>query len=449
VKTVSVSPVTPGNLAALIARLERARRRLADCGTAALISEWTSAAHRFLREMDRGAVAHLAETTGFYESDLRDWLGHLFAYLANERHWQEWLSRECSQPSAFDHPYSISDGIAIRQGFDRALVVQGGGIPLTVLPVVAALSLARTPTAVRIGRHDPASLITFLRMAQSVAPVLAQSIIPISFPHDDTAMTAKIFKAFPLVVAFGSNERLAEIGAQMVPHQRFIAFGSRFSLAFVDREAAANALTTARQARPAPEDSLFRRLARDALMFDKQGCFSVHGVILRVTDGEAARAFSERLLRAMIAELRLRRSSQDRLADSSLRSALSVHESVARWAQFGVGKVFARRDHFVPAVVLMDGSRLPPPSGGPLVWVAPVPSIRRALGLLRPYRDYLSTLVVACSPDNAPEIVETFAGAGFHRFCEPGAAQFPLPFAPHDGVPLLSAVSRLSVFERP
>jgi hypothetical protein len=430
--------LSPENLSELLGRLDSAREALASQPEARLIEAWTSAASHFRAVLNSTASTKIAATTGFCEPDVRNYLMHIFSAYADPARWADWIRREMGEASALDVPRRSGRQIAFGAGHPRALVVQGGGIPLTSLPVLAALSIARTPIAVRIGRRDPISLSLFLRSAANTSPLLARSIIPVALEHKEPSLVRQAFGVFPLVVAFGSNEAIAEMNAFVSPPARFISLGSRFSLAWVTR----SSIRLSSRESPRRSHSLVRRLARDILMFDKQGCYSVQGVIVPSGSYATLCNFCEKLLEALVAEWVPRRHNLFLLG-----AGLSVKSSLARWAQFGIRRVITSPSAPYPVVVLMKGSRLPPPSDGPIAWVLPVSSESHGLGLFRPYRDFLSTLVVAAPPADRLRSLTLFSSAGFSRFCEPGSAQYPDPFAPHDGLPLISALSRVSSME--
>lgn len=424
--------LTSENLPFLLRRLEDAHQRLASKPTEEILRAWANVGNCFLSDLESGEYTKIAAVTGFHESDIRAWLSHLFAAVVDQNRALDWITRELYYPSALDSPHRLGGLITLRKGCERGLVVQGGAIPLTALPVVLALTLARTPAAVRTGRHDSASWPLLVRSIQKASDLLADSVVPVSFSYDDSEFVGRVFNSFPLIVAFGRNESLAKMGKHIVPPHQFIGFGSRFSLAWLSHSSLAPSLLQS----VADPHSLLRKLARDVLIFDKQGCYSVQGLLLEAATLSQARLFCEHFLMALAKELTIRRRT---LPTST---ALTVRAAIARWAQFGIRQVFSHKQEAYPTLVLMNGSRLPPPSEGPTVWVSPVRSVDNAIRLLRPFSNHLSTLVVAAAPRERLNLFQSFSSVGFTRFCDPGCAQFPDIFSPHDGIPLLSALSR-------
>lgn len=99
-------------------------------------------------------------------------------------------------------------------------------------------------------------------------------------------------EAFDAVVAFGRDESLARIRGGLRPDSRFVAFGTRASAGYIAREDLSS-LESARR--------LAEAAARDIVLYDSEGCLSLH--VLFVEDGGAiGRArFSELLSEAIAA----------------------------------------------------------------------------------------------------------------------------------------------------
>ncbi len=89
--------------------------------------------------------------------------------------------------------------------------------------------------------------------------------------HDETAPALESFDA---VVAFGKTETLATIRNALQPEARFITFGSRASAGYVSREALSAT---------APAKDIARQAARDIILYETEGCLSLH--VLFVENG--------------------------------------------------------------------------------------------------------------------------------------------------------------------
>ena len=74
-------------------------------------------------------------------------------------------------------------------------------------------------------------------------------------------------RAFDTVVAFGRNETLERIRGALNPEARFVGFGSRASAGYVTREALSDA---------AAAKAIARGAARDLVLYETEGCLSLH-----------------------------------------------------------------------------------------------------------------------------------------------------------------------------
>jgi hypothetical protein len=95
---------------------------------------------------------------------------------------------------------------------------------------------------------------------------------------DDAAARARLGQA-GTVVAYGRAETLATIRAQLAPEARFVGFGHRTSVGYVARETLAS---------PAAARACARGLARDALLYDGEGCLCVHAAFVECSEARGS-----------------------------------------------------------------------------------------------------------------------------------------------------------------
>ena len=95
---------------------------------------------------------------------------------------------------------------------------------------------------------------------------------------------ARDLAAFDAVVAFGDDVSLRKIRSQAAPRARFVAFGPAASIGYVAREALADAAACTRIAAGA---------ARDMLLYDGEGCLSLHALFLERGGAIAPAVFGE------------------------------------------------------------------------------------------------------------------------------------------------------------
>ena len=92
------------------------------------------------------------------------------------------------------------------------------------------------------------------------------------------------------VVAFGRDETLAAIRETLRPNARFVGYGRRASVGYVARDALDDE-TKARE--------IARGVARDVVLYDGEGCMSLHALFLERGGGVAAVAFARLLIEAL------------------------------------------------------------------------------------------------------------------------------------------------------
>jgi hypothetical protein len=101
--------------------------------------------------------------------------------------------------------------------------------------------------------------------------------------HDDLHALRRI-AASDVVVAFGGAEALRTLRAHVRPDARFVPFGSRTSVGYV----ACEALWDEEHARASARDAM-----RDALLYDGEGCLSLHALFVERNGAVSFERFSD------------------------------------------------------------------------------------------------------------------------------------------------------------
>src|SRR5205807_9344204 len=74
-------------------------------------------------------------------------------------------------------------------------------------------------------------------------------------------------RSFDAVVAFGRDDTLDQIRSALKPDARFVGFGSRASAGYITREALSDI---------AAAKAIARGAARDVVLYETEGCLSLH-----------------------------------------------------------------------------------------------------------------------------------------------------------------------------
>ena len=163
------------------------------------------------------------------------------------------------------------DGFARPIG--RVAVVASDTTIGVALPAALYALCAKCEVIIR-DRSDALTGAFTATLAEESAELAAHLNTIAAGAHDDPAWSAELAKA-DAVVAFGGEEALHALRAQTRPQTRFVPFGHRTSATFVAREALDSASFAAEVA---------EGIARDALLYDGEGCLSSHAIFVETAD---------------------------------------------------------------------------------------------------------------------------------------------------------------------
>ncbi|HYW54129.1 MAG TPA: acyl-CoA reductase [Dongiaceae bacterium] len=179
------------------------------------------------------------------------------------------------------------DGVAERRGapaawargVDRVVVVSSDTtIGVAVVPAVFALC-AKCGVVVK-DRSDALVAGFFASLAEE-HPAFASAARAHAWTGGGDPAETALFEGADTVVAFGRDDTLRAIRARCGADTRFAGFGHRASIGRLTRDDLA-----------AFDDALAARIARDALLYDGEGCLSPHALFVAADGAELARVAS-------------------------------------------------------------------------------------------------------------------------------------------------------------
>ncbi len=211
-------------------------------------------------------------------------------------------------------------------------------------------------------------------------------------------------ESFDAVVAFGRTETLAAVRSALRPETRFTGFGSRASAGYVSRESLSGV---------EPASKIARGAARDIVLYETEGCLSLH--VLFVEDGGAvsAAAFSD-LLQAEIARANIE---------------FPRGEQTAHARALGAFRVAVRQNALAE----------PPPFLPRLAHTIPVSRPGDAMEYLRRHDLALEGFAAA---DNRSDVIDLALVAGAVRLARFGELQNPPLAGEHGGRPRIAEFVR-------
>jgi len=243
-------------------------------------------------------------------------------------------------------------------------------------------------------------------------------------PALDGAFTARAWTSaeesgelgsFDAVVAFGSDATIAAVASGLPPSTRFLPFGSKASAGYVTRES----LTT-----PAAAAAIARGAATDLVLYDTEGCLSLHALFVEEGGDVTADAFAHLLAEAI-------EDAGERLAPAGLDPFSTAQRAMARdVAVFGNAReVYCGSRGGFLAVLDAPFDELPlllPRSIG----IRRVDAPTQAAAYLRHHGLALEALAVA---GTRPDVVDFGLASGASRIAPFGSLQAPPLRAFHGG----------------
>ncbi len=242
----------------------------------------------------------------------------------------------------------------------------------------------------------------------------------------DGADRAGALSGFDAVVAFGSNATLGEIAARLEPEVRFIAYGSKASAGYVTLQALQEESTAQAAARGA---------ALDLILYEGEGCLSVHVLFVERDGAVTPQRFGELLGRA-IAELAPRFPPAAR--DESIAAKVAGARDLAVFRRSAGATALA--DPYGGFLVALD-----PPADEPPLFLPRVVGVR-SVGGPHEASQYLQrhavTLEGVAVTEHRDDLVEFARAAGASRITTFGALQAPPLGTFHGGRPRIAEFVR-------
>ncbi len=227
------------------------------------------------------------------------------------------------------------------------------------------------------------------------------------------------------LVAFGSDATLERVARELPRSTKFIGYGSRASAGYVTREALTD---------EASAHAIARRIAHDVVLYDTQGCLSLHVLFVEPQEHTSIVKFANFVAEAIDAigsDFPVSRRDEQRQA----------HLAMARdEAAFASPPESVYSDSESSFLVLVDtsGDR-PPPFVARSVAICEVSTPAQASHYLQRHGITLEGFAVA---DRRPDVLETALHLGVCRITQLGMLQHPPLGEFHGGRPRIAEFVR-------
>lgn len=356
--------------------------------------------------------------TGYSQPMIREGLGSLLRGFGREALLQ-CLTAEFGDPECLD-TFRPLRGTAIHSrafGPRLAVHVFSGNVPgLPVWSLICGL-LVKAANLGKTASGEPLLPALFAASLGEVDADLARCLAVLYWPGGAADLEEAAFARAEAVIAYGSEETLAQLRRRVPPATRFLSYGHRLSFGFIGREA----LTRAGAA------AVASHAAADVATFDQQGCVSPHLFYVEAGGELSPRDFAATLAAALQdAERRLPRGRV------SLGTSAAI-QTVRDMADLTGGQVWASPSGTSWTVIYEDDPAFAPSCLNRTVRVKPVADLAGLPRLLAPVAPYLQTAGVAMSAERLPALAARLGSLGISRLCPLGRMPFP-PFAwHHDG----------------
>jgi hypothetical protein len=423
---VDVPQLTPAQMTALARRVKQAGRdRLKTLTVSQIVDIVDRAIARLLDPADpvRRQAEQLLPVVSGYDAEMVR-LG-LSAYLKNFRAPQlhRFVAEDFANPKVLDEFQPAAKGGAVRAfGPDLLVHSWAGNVPgLPLWSFVCGL-LVKAGNVGKLPSAEPVFASLFARLLAEVHPPLAECVAIVWWKGGEQDAASALFAQADTVLAYGSNQAVEQVRAQLPVTTRFLPYGHKLGFGLVGRAALDmhRAPATARLA------------AHDIVRYEQQGCYSPHTFYVERGGRIAPREFAQ-YLASELANL------QQRFPRRTL--ALEDAAAIAGWRQASELRSLANE-----GVELLGGEQqawgvaysdqpqpLAPTAAHRSIHVVAVDRLDDVIPLVEPYAVFLQTAGIAAEPAEVYRMAALLGRAGVTRVCAIGAMTAPEAGWHHDG----------------
>lgn len=310
------------------------------------------------------------------------------------------------------------DGFA--RGVDHVAIVSSDTtIGVALVPAVYALC---AKCGVTVKDRNDALVSAFFASLTDERPEFADAAVARAWTGGADPEEAALLGSADVVVAFGGDDALRAIRASLAAGARFVPFGHRASIGYVD------AARVAAHERPALLDGI----AADALLYDGDGCLSLHALF--VAGGPAAVATFTADVAVAFERVSVEFPAGAR--DPQRAASVAAYRNLGAFrAAGGRGAIYAAADGSATIAFDPPGDA-PPPFLPRVLPVFPVDDFAGAIGYVKAHR--LPVQALGVSDTLAPEARALAEAVGAVRIARLGEMQAPPVGGHHGGAPRIA-----------
>lgn len=422
---IEVPVLRPEQMRALARRVKQASaRQLQTLPVSRIIEIVDTAIARLLDPADpwrQEAERLLPVVTGYDADMVRLGLGaYLQTFRAPQLH--RFVAEDFANPKVLDEFQPAAKGGAVR-AFGPELLVHSwaGNVPALPLWSLVCGLLVKAGNVGKLPSAEPVFASLFARLLAEVHPPWADCLAVVWWKGGETGVASALFAEADTVLAYGGNDALEQVRAQLPVTTRFLGYGHKLAFGLVGRAALdmQRAQATARLA------------AHDIVRYEQQGCYSPHLFYVERGGRVDPRSFAG-YLAAELANLQHRYP----------RRALALEEgaAIAGWRQAaelramaGGTELLGRADAAWSVACTDTAQPLAPTAGGRCIVVAAVDALDDAVRQVAPHSRWLQTAGIAAEPRELFRLAGLLGRAGVTRVAAMGAMTAPEAGWHHDG----------------
>ncbi|HEY3853801.1 MAG TPA: acyl-CoA reductase [Verrucomicrobiae bacterium] len=412
--------------------LKRNRERYLDARTTdsavrlldSLAKEWLSPDFPFRRFVMEASP----EVTGFTTPVLMTGLDQFFESLTAEN-LESMLWQELGHPQRLDNFFPNERGFgsqrsAMALGPQLIAHVAPGNLPIPIMMDMVLGLLARSAQFVKCASGRAFVPRMFAHSLYDADHKIGACIEVAEWKGGIDSLDSALFEESDCVTATGSDETLAAISGKVPRRTRFLGYGTRVSFGYITRE-------SLRQTQ-----SVVKRTASDVIAWNQCGCLSPHVIYVEEGGVVTGETFADLLATELEAlEGTHPRGPLTATEASDIARRRSFYE--IRAAHSPETRMWASKESTSWTVVLESDPKFQVSCLNRFIYVKSVTQADDAIHGADAVREKISTVGLAATAGDAPELARKFAGWGVKRVCPLGQMQRPPLGWRHDGRPAL------------
>lgn len=405
---------------------------LAPRSTESLVAVFCDVAQSWLRPeffLRQLALRHGPAATGFPERTLQRGLDAFFRRMTAEGFLQL-LEQDLGSVQRLDKltrgPQPNGRTESMVRGPELLLHIAAGNLPNPALMSMMLGVLVKSAQIIKCARGQSLLPRLFAHSIYQIDPKLGACLEIVEWPGGQSELETVVYEQADCVTVTGSDETLAAVRGRLAPRVRFLGYGHRVSFGYVAQESLGSFSL----------GKVITQAATDVIAWNQLGCLSPHLFYVEHGRGIGGEQFAERLA------LELAEREEDfprgNLPTADAATIASRRDFYAvRAAQSSATRIWSSNASTAWTVVYEDDPLFQPSCLNRFVHVKGVRDLEQVLQGADRWREKVSTVGLAASPERAPQLATRLAQWGVTRICPLGQMQDPPLTWRHDGRPSL------------